>query len=185
MELQERVDALDNLAEAWQTAVAGNGRVALVAGEAGIGKTTLVEQFVYHQAHQLRVLWGACDNLFTPRPLGPLHDIAAQAKGQLEALLPGDTDRATIFSACLSELQSPTVMVFEDIHWADEATLDLLKFLGRRMQHTCSLLIATYRDDELGSHHPLRLLLGDLVRQSAVSRLGLAPLFLNGRAPAC
>ncbi|WP_420629970.1 helix-turn-helix transcriptional regulator [Candidatus Leptofilum sp.] len=178
MELQERVDALNILNEAWQTAVAGNGRIALISGEAGIGKTTLVEQFV-SQHGQLRVLWGACDNLFTPRPLGPLHDIAGQAKGQLELLLQSDKDRSAIFSACLSELQSPTVIVFEDIHWADEATLDLLKYLGRRIQYTCSLLITTYRDDALGSHHPLRLLLGDLVRQSAVSRLGLAPLSLT------
>ena len=177
MELQERVGALNELEEAAKTAAGGNGRIVLISGEAGIGKSALVEQFIAAQTR--RVLWGACDALFTPRPLGPLHDMAAQVGGEIRELLHGQPDRPAIFTACLNMCHTPTILIFEDIHWADEATLDLLKFLGRRIQHTCSLLIATYRDDELGSKHPLRLLLGDLVRQPAVSRLGLAPLSLT------
>ena len=174
MELLERVTAWHELDKALQMGVSGNGRIVLVSGEAGIGKTALIEQFC--RAQTQRILSGACDNLFTPRPLGPLHDIAAQAGRLLETLLRSEKDRSAIFSACLSELQSPTIIVFEDIHWADEATLDLLKFLGRRMSHTSSLLIITYRDDELGAQHPLRLLLGDLARATTAQRLSLAPL---------
>ncbi|WP_420629971.1 ATP-binding protein [Candidatus Leptofilum sp.] len=177
MDVLERTAAWNALDEALQMSVAGDGRIVLVAGEAGIGKTTLLEQF--SRAQTQRILWGMCDALFTPRPLGPLHDIAPQTHGQLHTLLQEEPNRPVIFAACLDECQSPSILVFEDIHWADEATLDLLKYLGRRMQYTCSLLIATYRDDELGAQHPLRSLLGDLVRQSSVSRLELAPLSLT------
>jgi predicted ATPase len=179
MALIERDIPLQKLDAALQDATAGEGRIALVCGEAGIGKTSLVEQFTQNQKDKCRVLWGACDDLFTPRPLGPLHDIARQANGQLEALLRSEKDRPAIFSACLNELLAPTIIVFEDIHWADEATLDLIKFLGRRMQHTRSLLIATYRNDELGPQHPLRLLLGDLVSRSSTRRLGLTSLSVD------
>lgn len=177
MELLERSDVLNKMEKGLQQALAGNGRFLLISGEAGIGKTSLVDQFIPRQT--TRVLWGASDALFTPRPLGPLHDMAAQLRGELLSLLEGTPDRPAIFAACLKECQTPTILVFEDIHWADEATLDLLKYLGRRIQQTCSLIIATYRDDELGSQHPLRLLLGDLVRHPGVERLGLTPLSLT------
>src|SRR5436309_279908 len=116
-------------------ATTGNGRTVLISGEAGIGKSALVEQFVSQHCSSARLLWGACEALFTPRPLGPLYDIAAQAQGNLSTLMGRDTERQTLFSAMLEELQEsplPTVVVIEDIHWADEATLDLIKFLGRR-----------------------------------------------------
>ncbi|MFZ1397703.1 MAG: AAA family ATPase [Candidatus Promineifilaceae bacterium] len=177
MEILERESALAQLQTAWQTAVGGNGRFLLISGEAGIGKTSLVEQFIRRQT--TRVLWGAADALFTPRPLGPLHDMAAQLRGELLALLDGAPHRPAIYAACLQACQTPSIFVFEDIHWADEATLDLLKYLGRRIQQTCSLIIATYRDDELGAQHPLRLLLGDLVRYPGVERVGVMPLSLT------
>ncbi|HFQ94045.1 MAG TPA: helix-turn-helix transcriptional regulator, partial [Anaerolineae bacterium] len=123
-----------------------------------------------------RALWGMCDALFTPRPLGPLYDIASQMGGELAALLQGEIDRTALFAACLQALQTPGIVLFEDIHWADEATLDLLKFLGRRIQRTRTLLIATYRDDEVGPQHPLRLLLGDLASNAARLHIELTPL---------
>ena len=176
MELLERDIPLAELDDALRQAVAGNGQVVLVSGEAGIGKSSLVEHFTRRQ-REVRVLWGVCDALFTPRPLGPLHDIAAQTKGELARLLRAESGRPAIFTACLNEFRSrPGIVVFEDIHWADEATLDLLKFLGRRIQRTPALLLATYRDDELGPQHPLRLLLGDLATSTAMRRLTLAPL---------
>ncbi len=177
MEILERESILREIDNAWQASQTGNGRFLLISGEAGIGKTTLVEQFISSQPH--RVLWGACDALFTPRPLGPLYDIAGQIDGELAKLLQAQPDRPVIFAACLKECRTPTIFVFEDIRWADEATLDLIKYLGRRLHRTPSLLIATYRDDELGAQHPLRLLLGDLVRQPAVKRLELMPLSLT------
>ena len=174
MELLEREGCLRDLRVALQDAGGGAGRVALVSGEAGIGKTTLVEQFVRQHASGMHVLWGACDALFTPRPLGPLHDMAPQAHGDWEVLLTPDPDRGTILSAVLAELQQrPTIAVFEDVHWADEATLDLLRFVGRRIMSTSALLIVTYRDEELGPHHPLRMVLGDMASSPAVRRIPL------------
>jgi len=162
IKLLERETPLRELDVALKETTVGEGRVALVSGEAGIGKTSLVEQFTRQRRDSVRVLWGACDALYTPHPLGPLHDIAAQTQGELLALLTSDSNRRAVFSACLSELQrQPTMVVFEDVHWADEATLDLIKFLGRRIQRTASLLILTYRDDEIGAQHPLRLAFGD------------------------
>ena len=176
MKLLERDSNLNQLEQALQEAMAGQGHVILVSGEAGIGKTSLVDQFTQAHRASARVLWGACDSLFTPRPLGPLHDVALQVDGELSALLRSDANQLAIFSACFVELQqSHSIVVFEDIHWADEATLDLIKFLGRRIQRTASLLILTYRDDELDPAHPLRLILGDLPR-GFTNRIQLTPL---------
>jgi predicted ATPase/DNA-binding CsgD family transcriptional regulator len=183
MELLERTSQLQAFRSALTQAQAGEGCVALVYGEAGIGKTSLVEQFIEENKKNCRVLRGACDSLFTPRPLGPLHDIALQISssqgthGDLSALLESETSREAIFSACLKELKNQsTMMIFEDIHWADEATLDLLKYLGRRIRQTSSLLVLTYRDDELGADHPLRLLLGDLGSSQALHRIPVPSL---------
>ena len=177
MDLLEREDFFQQLQETLAEVIHGSGRVALISGEAGIGKTSLVEQLVETGKDQCRVLWGGCDALFTPRPLGPLHDIALQIRGNLLTLLEEEAPRATIFSAVFAQLQSQpsTLLVFEDVHWADEATLDLLKFLGRRINKLNALLVITYRDDEVRSEHPLRLVLGDLPR-SFVRSVRLPPL---------
>src|SRR5205085_4739365 len=178
MELLEREQFLDELEAILGDVAAGNGRLVLVSGEAGIGKTSLVERFAETHQAQARVLWGACDALFTPRPLGPLYDIARQTQGNLLALLEEEAQRASIFSAALDEMKrgrAPSIAVIEDAHWADEATLDLLKFLGRRINRINVMLVVTYRDDEVGADHPLRLVLGDLPHRS-VARLRLPPL---------
>ncbi len=120
---------------------------------------------------------GRAIELFTPRPLGPLRDIALQMRGDWRTRLDAESDRGALFSAFLAELQlDVTIVVIEDVHWADDATLDLLKFLGRRIQRTRSLLIATYRDDEIGPRHPLRTVLGEVGASSAIRRLALPPL---------
>jgi predicted ATPase len=182
MDLLERELSLRALNAAFAEAAKGSGRVVLIGGEAGIGKTSLVEHFTQELHHAACVLWGACDDLFTPRPLGPLHDVALQLSGDFMRLLDAETNRATLFAAFLADVQHqarPTVIVFEDVHWADEATLDLLKFIGRRIQRVRALLVITYRDDELGARHPLRLLLGDLATSTAVQRLMLEPLSIE------
>ena len=177
MELLEREPYLAGLEGALADAGAGVGGIALVSGEAGIGKTSLIADFTHKHARRLPVLWGACDSLFAPQPLGPLYDIAGQVNGDLAALLKANANRGLIFSAMLEELRQRTsIAVFEDVHWADEATLDLLVFLSRRIARTRSLLILTYRDDELGPRHPLRIFLGDLAASSAVYRIPLPPL---------
>jgi predicted ATPase/DNA-binding CsgD family transcriptional regulator len=180
MNLLERESHLEVLAAALKEASSGNGRMALVSGEAGIGKTSLVRRFTAEITLPTRLLWGACDALFTPRPLGPLYDIAPQVGPPLPAQLNEGRDWLTIARSLLADLQQKTaVMVIEDVHWADEATLDLLKFLGRRLEQTAALIILTFRSDELHGRHPLQLLLGDLATSGVWQRVPLHGLSVN------
>ena len=185
MELVERGERLAALGSWLGEARSGVGRSVLVAGEAGVGKTSLVRAFCDQHADGVRVWWGACDALTTPRPLGPLYDIARAARGELAALMASDASRHERFSGFLEALGwplGPTVAVFEDVHWADEATRDLLVFVARRVAEVNALVVVTYRDDEVGSEHPLRQVLGSLATLPAVERLSLAPLSEQGVA---
>src|SRR5580704_8952970 len=180
--LLEREAQLASLGEYAGEARDGDGRMVLVAGEAGVGKTALVEQ-VQRNLPAASWYWGACDGLFTPRPLGPLFDIAAKLGGELLGLCRADAPREDLFGALLRQVSEPgelRVLVVEDIHWADEATIDLLRFLGRRIRDATVLLIVTYRDDGLSATDPLRIALGDLATQRSVRRVGLAPLSAGG-----
>ncbi len=182
--LLEREAQLAALASYAGEARKAQGRLVLVAGEAGVGKSALVEQ-VQRDLPEAAWFWGACDGLFTPRPLGPLFDIAAKLGGELLELCRADAPRADLFAALLRQVSEPgglRVLVVEDIHWADEATIDLLRFLGRRIRDATVLLIVTYRDDGLSATDPLRMALGDLATQRSVRRIGLAPLSANATA---
>jgi DNA-binding CsgD family transcriptional regulator len=177
MEFLERATQLKELNAGLSEAVRGRGGLVLVSGEAGIGKTTLIEKFARRQDRVARVFWGVCDALFSPRPLGPLQDMAPQIGGEVQDLLGSGSKPGDIFAAVLKALSArPAVVIFEDVHWADEGTLDLLRYLGRRINQTSALVVMTYRDDELSPRHPLNSLLGDLVRSSAVRRIPLSPL---------
>ncbi len=176
--LLERQTQLATLAEYAQEARHGNGRLVLIAGEAGVGKSALVEQ-LQQDLPEARWSWGACDGLFTPRPLGPLFDLAGQLGGELQDLCRAQAPREELFSALLRQVGEPgtlNAVVVEDVHWADEATVDLLRFLGRRLRHARTLLLVTYRDEGLGAGDPLRLALGDLATQRSTRRITLAPL---------
>jgi DNA-binding CsgD family transcriptional regulator len=177
VELLERSTFLDTLSGYAAEAGTGNGRLVLISGESGIGKTALIEAF-QAQLHGARWLWGACDGLVTPRPLGPLFDIAGQAGGQLTQLSRDGATRDQLFDAFLAELDSPaalTVAVIEDVHWADESTVDLLRFVGRRLSRLKALVLVSYRDDER-TDDSLSMLLGDLATQRATRRIGLPTL---------
>ncbi len=177
MELLERDAPLKVLASCLGDAAAGAGRIVLVRGEAGIGKTALIENFLAARQAGTRVLIGHCDALFTPQPLSPLYDIALQTNGALLELLRSAGGRLAIFGAVLNELRAgeQTILVFEDVHWADAATLDLLKYLSRRIRTTPALIILTYRDDEVDQRHALWSLLGNLPAE-ATKRVELCPL---------
>ncbi|SIN25498.1 ATP-binding protein [Micromonospora cremea] len=200
MELLERTEALATLD---RLLAFPGGAIALVAGEAGAGKSVLVSRFAATAAPRARVLWGSCDPLLTPRALGPLHDIARQVRGVLAERLTAlhaaaeAERRGAVFDALLDELTDPrpgrpTVMVVEDAHWADGATLDLIAYLGRRLARHPALLVLTLRDDEVGAEHPLHGVLAGLPRP-LVHRLPLPALSTDavaalarraGRAPA-
>ena len=178
MQLLERGPSLTSLAGYAMDARRGEGRLVLVAGEAGVGKSALVEQ-LHNDLPDARWSWGACDSLSTPRPLGPLLDLGRQLGGELDELCQTGAAREDLFRALLrqvSEGGTLSVLVVEDVHWADEATIDLLRFLGRRLRDAPVLLIATYRDDGLAADDPLRIALGDLATQRSTRRMGLAPL---------
>ena len=167
----------DELLAALASASAQGGRLVFVGGEAGVGKTTLVRAFGAQAG--LRVLRGSCENLATPTPLGPFADIAAQTDGVLADLLAAGADPRAVARALLGELAEPAVVVIEDVHWADEATLDALRVLGRRIDESQGLVVATYRDDEIEGEHPLRTVLGELASAPGVSRLTVPRLSLE------
>jgi DNA-binding CsgD family transcriptional regulator/tetratricopeptide (TPR) repeat protein len=176
--LLEREDALAVLS-AWAADVTdkGGGRLAFVCGEAGVGKTLLLRRFCDGQASVARVLWGSCDPLFAPRPLGPLVDVAQVTGGELGEVVQREARPHEVAAALLRELAArPTILVVEDVHWADEGTLDVLRLVGRRIRTAPALVIASYRDDELDRSHPLRVVLGELATGDAPARLRLQPL---------
>jgi DNA-binding CsgD family transcriptional regulator len=184
-QLLERDGELDVLGAALDSAAAGHGCVVLIFGEAGIGKTTLLRSFAARAKGRARVLIGACDDLLTPRTLGPLRDAAAGGTGPLAtAIAAGNRD--DLLLAVRDELADgtrPTVLVIEDVHWADDATLDVLRFLGRRISELPAMLLISYREDEVGREHPAHRLIGGLggdevhrLRLPRLSRSGVAQL---------
>ena len=160
------------------------GQVLLVGGEAGVGKTTLLRGFCEARGQLARVLWGACDPLFTPSPLGPLLEVAEGSGGELQAVVARGAMPYEVVTALAHELRArtPTVFVLEDVHWADEATLDVLRLLAARVETVPALVVASYRDDQLDRAHPLRILLGELTGGRTVGRIRLGRLSLGAVA---
>ncbi|HEV8286161.1 MAG TPA: AAA family ATPase [Chitinophagaceae bacterium] len=178
MELIEREKFLTFLQTKFQSVAKGEGHCVFVSGEAGIGKTSLVRAFCNEVKKDCKIYQGTCDALFTPRPLAPVYDIIWQIQSDILRNSVEVTDRAVLFSSLLHELEDQmqtTLVVIEDIHWADEATLDFIKFIARRITHLRCFLIITFRDSEIHSHHPLRNVLGQLPPDS-FTRLQLTPL---------
>ncbi|GAA4589855.1 DNA-binding CsgD family transcriptional regulator/tetratricopeptide (TPR) repeat protein [Actinoplanes octamycinicus] len=175
MALLERDHELAELATAARRARAGQGSVVLVTGEAGIGKSTVAAAVRSVLPAEGRLLTGWCDDLATPRVLGPLRDLTGRVGTELtEALASGD--RGRVLEAFRAELDwpgHPTVLVIEDVHWADEATLDVLLFLVRRIATLPVVLVLTYRDDEVDAGHQLHQV---LARATPVRRLPLPRL---------
>jgi hypothetical protein len=154
------------------------GRLVLISGEAGVGKSSLVEA-LQEQVPDATWVWGACDGLFTPRPLAPLHDIARELGGRLLELVRSSASRDEIFDEVLrsaASVETLAVLVVEDVQWADDATLDLLRFLGRRIRDLPVLLLVTFRDDALAPADPLRVAVGELAGQRYTRRIDLPPL---------
>src|SRR6266542_3159907 len=176
LERSEELSALGTCLEAVQRS--SRGRVVLLGGEAGVGKTALLRQFCDERGQSARILWGGCDPLFTPVPLGPFLDVAHVTGGDLEDLVVGGARPHEVVRALSAELRmrTPTVLVLEDLHWADEATLDVLRLLARRVEMVPALVVASYRDDELDRSHPLRIVLGELMPDGSTNRLRLTPL---------
>ena len=154
------------------------GHCFFITGEAGIGKTSLIKAFLKQVEEDSTQYMGACDSLFSPRPLAPLYDVALQIKKNWTDnifSLSSVTELFTKFVEEFSDSALPVVLVFEDIHWADEGTLDFIKFFARRISRMQCIFILTSRNDEINKKQPLRNLLGDLSADT-FTRIELTPL---------
>ncbi|WP_052667264.1 ATP-binding protein [Nitriliruptor alkaliphilus] len=176
-ELLERAAQLELLRGATRDAIGGRGAVVLVAGEAGIGKSSLVRAWTADLGGEVAVLVGGCDDLLTSRTLGPFHDIARRVPGPLAAAV-AEADTGGVCDALLTLFDNPlraTILVLEDVHWADEATLDVVRYVGRRLERLPALLVLTYREDDVGVDHPLTGVIG-VLPSGSVRRVRLHPL---------
>jgi DNA-binding CsgD family transcriptional regulator/tetratricopeptide (TPR) repeat protein len=173
--LVERGQFLDSLSALLGELSAGDGRLVFLGGEAGVGKTTLAGALLASVPPDVVVRRGACDSLTTAAALGPI----------IEALPEIDTDLGV--DARVDKLRiarhirevvgaTPTLVLLEDVHWADDATLDLLRILCRRLARLPVLILATFRTDEVAPDHPLTILLGELATVSGVVRMQLPAL---------
>jgi DNA-binding CsgD family transcriptional regulator/tetratricopeptide (TPR) repeat protein len=184
MHLLEREQQLATLQTYADDARGGDGRLVLLSGEAGIGKSSLVEAFVegLDAGDDTRVAWSACDGAFTPSALGPLQDVADQWGGAVRMACADGVARDKRFAALLSDLRAHgdqgglSLLVVEDLHFADEATLDLVGHLSRRLRAVRTLVVATYRDDGLAENRALRETLGQASSQRSTRRIALPPL---------
>jgi tetratricopeptide (TPR) repeat protein len=175
--LLEREDELGVLAEAVRDAAAGSGSVVLVAGEAGIGKSSLLRELRERTGERVTFLIGACEPLSVPVPLAALRELV-EAAGGGDLIDLGSDDRLVLVRRVASVLaeRAPVVAVIEDVHWADPLTLDLMRLLVRRAPAMAAVIVATFRDDEVAANPELGLLLGDLTRAQGVRRIRLRPL---------
>jgi len=179
MELVERAEFLDKLQLQFQNiSAAGEGHCMFISGEAGIGKTSLIKKFCSDLKKRCNIYQGTCDPLFIPRPMAPLYDILLQLGNILPENNIDNASRTDFFIKLFHELRNQKetcIVIFEDIHWADEATLDFIKFLARRITQLNCLFILTYRDNEISEEHYLRNILGQL-NPDSFTRIPLLPL---------
>ena len=179
--LLEREAVLADMEALARAAAAGNGQMLLLRGEAGVGKTALLRQFIHRVAGNAEVLVGYCDPLSAPRPLGPFIDMVSQLPEGRAAELAAAIDAGnleSVYRGVLAVLGEGCrwICVVDDGQWADAATLDLLLFLARRIDALPVLIVVSYRDYELGQQHPLTVMLGDMSNHAALTRISLQPL---------
>jgi DNA-binding CsgD family transcriptional regulator/tetratricopeptide (TPR) repeat protein len=165
MELIERESFFEVLQTQYKNLGSGEGNCVFISGEAGIGKTALVKAFCKEHRDDCNIYQGACDALFTPRPLAPLYDIIWQVNAGLwpnGKMIERPTELFASFFRELNSQNRKSIIVFEDIHWADEATLDFIKFFARRIMQLPCLFILTYRDNESDFDTSIRNILAQL-----------------------
>src|SRR5262249_54531772 len=157
----------------------GRGCVVRVGGEAGMGKASRVEALRPHLPAEGRMFVGYCDDLATPRTLGPFRDLVGSVGTEFSLAVTDGSDRDRVLTALRTELdwaEHPTVLVIEDIHWADDATLDALRSPVSRTPDLPPVLILPSRDDELAREPPLHGLLGQAPRSDHALHLPLRRL---------
>ena len=178
--LIERASFLASLEGLLGEAAGGSGRLVFLGGEAGVGKTTLATALA-GTSHGPRVRRGGCDSVTTAEPLGPILDALPELAQTVDQ--DAGVSRLRLFRQVRDELsESPMLLVLEDVHWADEATMDILRYLGRRLTGAELMILATFRSEELSRDHPLTVVLGDLASLPGVIRMQLPPLSAAGES---
>jgi predicted ATPase len=171
--LVEREVLLAQISACVAAAGAGRGSLILVSGEAGAGKTALIRQALP------AAIWGYCESLATPRPLGPFRDISAQLwpgpPVQIDSLAMADR----LFRRLAEPGAATAPLVIEDAHWIDTASADVVRFLGRRIANTAGVVVMTMRE-ELRHDGPLQPVLGDLTSFDGIMRIQVPPLSVDG-----
>lgn len=158
----------------------GRGAVVLLTGEAGSGKSALVRAFLAGLDASVTTAVGGCDDLLAPRGLAPFRDMVAELPELAGALAGGQPDE--VFPALLRSVGARTsVVAVEDVHWADDVSLDAVRYLARRIEGVPAVLVLTYRPEDVGVTHPLRGVLGGLNGPN-VRRIELAPLSVGAVA---
>ena len=172
--LLERESHLAVLEDCFVRAGQGNGSLVLLRGDAGNGKTSLAEEF----GHGKPMLRGWCEPLISARPLGPLLDLARQAGDPLLGLVTGAVDTYDVFAALVDHLGrvGPVLMLIEDVHWADDATVAMLQYVGRRIEGLAAVVVVTYRPSDVAVDDPLSRGLADLARHPWVTQVEVPPL---------
>lgn len=170
--------------EALQSVIAGSddaGKVVLLSGEAGFGKTSILKVALDALDHRHTVLFSACEPVGIPVAFAPLFDLLDAFPADLRQDLRNGSSRSVVHAGMLDLLKNDhVVLVIDDLHWGDEATMGLIRYLGRRISATNSTLIATYRSEEVDLAHPFRMVVADLGRDAA--RIELPPLSVSGVA---
>src|SRR6184192_985324 len=182
--LIERAGFLASLEGLLGEALDGSGRLVFLGGEAGVGKTTLAEALaapaqVDDAAAGPAVRRGSCDNVTTAEALGPILDAFPELITAVDD--EAGVSRLRLFRKVREALAgAPMLLLLEDVHWADEATLDILRYLGRRLAGVRLMILATFRSEEVGRDHPLTVVMGDLAGLHGVVRMHVPALSAAG-----
>lgn len=176
--LVEREHELEVLHQAHAKIALKGGNVVLIYGEAGIGKTSLVQTFLDDLQPESPIAQGLCDPLSTPRPMGPIRDVA---RSVMKLLPDGEQSLFDGMVETLTDSPHRHVIVLEDMHWADQASLDWLQYFGRRISQLPVMLLVTFRHTDVDPAHPLRSALG-VIPSQRTHRLHLQPLSINAVA---
>src|SRR4051812_25421574 len=168
------------LRAALDQALAGRGGSVLISGESGVGKTTLVQVLAVEARERGAAIYsGACYDFTATPPYGLWRDLVARAESvdggdsSLSSLVDDAAwENATGVAALIRQVREaieslasgrPAVVVLEDLHWADAPSLEMLREIVRRLGSMHALVLATYRDDEVGRDHPLYPLIPAIV----------------------